>query len=76
VQVSLWRRLVAWKRVRPAKADGGGVDGAMLIRRMLVGEVVLELSIKFVDLRMEEVYERIHRHNDCDEVMRRRRGLR
>ena len=76
VQVSLWRRLVAWKRAGPAEADGGGVDGAMLVRKILIGEMVFELSIKFVNLRYEEVYEGIHHRHGCDEFMRRRRGLR
>ena len=53
MQVSLWRRLVAWKRAGPAEADSGGADGAMLIRKVLMGEMVFELSINLVDLRME-----------------------
>ena len=53
---------MAWKRAGPAEAEGGGVEGAMLIRGDLIGEMRSDLVLVFVQVvlrsRMEEVYER------------------
>ena len=53
---------MAWKRAGPAEAEGGGVEGAILIRGDLIGEMRYDLVLVFVEFvlrsRMEEVYER------------------